>query len=125
MQQKKDLKKTTNIVVVVKVTGSKSTLNISRSVKKAVKKALKKAGRQKKNITVRLKSKSKKNITLKVDKSTIRFLAAKKVKSVQWDRGKTRVAMSLKKLKKVNKRMKKNIYLQVKKGVLVTYYTRK
>lgn len=111
MQQKKGLKKNTNIVVVVKVTGSKSTSNVSRSVKKAVKKALKKAGRQKKNITVRLKSKSKKNITLKIDKSTIRFLAAKKVKSVQWDRGKTRVAMSLKKLKKVNKRMKKNIYL--------------
>ena len=125
MQQKKGLKKTTNIVVVVKVTGSKNTSNVSRSVKKAVKKALKKAGRQRKNITVRLKSKSKKNITLKIDKSTIRFLAAKKVKSVQWDRGKTRVAMSLKKLKKVNKRMKKNIYLQVKKGVLVTYYTRK
>ena len=125
MQQKKGLKKTTNIVVVVKVTGSKNTSNVSRSVKKAVKKALKKAGRQRKNITVRLKSKSKKNITLKIDKSTIRFLAAKKVKSVQWDRGKTRVAMSLKKLKKVNKQMKKNIYLQVKKGVLVTYYTRK
>ena len=125
MQQKKDLKKTKNIVVVVKVTGSKNTSNVSRSVKKAVKKALKKAGRQRKNITVRLKSKSKKNITLKIDKLTIRFLAAKKVKSVQWDRGKTRVAMSLKKLKKVNKRMKKNIYLQVKKGVLVTYYTRK
>ena len=69
--------------------------------------------------------KSKKNITLKLDKSTIRFLAAKKVKSVQWDRGKTRVTMSLKKIKKVNKRMKKNVYLQVKKGVLVTYYTRK
>ena len=119
------MKKTTNIVVVVKVTGSKNTSNVSRSVKKAVKKALKKAGRQRKNITVRLKSKSKKNITLKIDKSTIRFLAAKKVKSVQWDRGKTRVAMSLKKLKKVNKRMKKNIYLQVEKGVLVTYYTRK
>lgn len=110
---------------MVKVTGSKSTSNISRSVKKAVKKALKKAGRQRKNITVRLKSKSKKNTTLKLDKSTIRFLAAKKVKSVQWDRGKTRVTMSLKRLKKVNKRMKKNIYLQVKKGVLVTYYTRK
>ena len=125
IRQKKGLKKTTNIVVVVKVTGSKNTSNVSRSVKKAVKKALKKAGRQRKNITVRLKSKSKKNITLKIDKSTIRFLAAKKVKSVQWDRGKTRVAMSLKKLKKVNKRMKKNIYLQVKKGVLVTYYTRK
>ena len=125
IKQKKGLKKNTNIVVVVKVTGSKSTSNISRSVKKAVKKALKKAGRQRKNITVRLKSKSKKNTTLKLDKSTIRFLAAKKVKSVQWDRGKTRVAMSLKKLKKVNKRMKKNIYLQVKKGVLVTYYTRK
>ena len=125
MQQKKDLKKTKNIVVVVKVTGSKNTSNVSRSVKKAVKKALKKAGRQRKNITVRLKSKSKKNITLKLDKSTIRFLAAKKVKSVQWDRGKTRVTMSLKKIKKVNKRMKKNVYLQVKKGVLVTYYTRK
>ena len=125
MQQKKGLKKNTNIVVEVKVTGSKNTSNVSRSVKKAVKKALKKAGRQRKNITVRLKSKSKKNITLKLDKSTIRFLAAKKVKSVQWDRGKTRVTMSLKKIKKVNKRMKKNIYLQVKKGVLVTYYTRK
>ena len=94
IRQKKGLKKTTNIVVVVKVTGSKNTSNVSRSVKKAVKKALKKAGRQRKNITVRLKSKSKKNITLKIDKSTIRFLAAKKVKSVQWDRGKTRVAMS-------------------------------
>ena len=125
MQQKKGLKKNTNIVVEVKVTGSKNTSNVSRSVKKAVKKALKKAGRQRKNITVRLKSKSKKNITLKLDKSTIRFLAAKKVKSVQWDRGKTRVTMSLKKIKKVNKRMKKNVYLQVKKGVLVTYYTRK
>ena len=125
IKQKKGLKKTTNIVVVVKVTGSKNTSNVSRSVKKAVKKALKKAGRQRKNITVRLKSKSKKNITLKLDKSTIRFLAAKKVKSVQWDRGKTRVTMSLKKIKKVNKRMKKNVYLQVKKGVLVTYYTRK
>ena len=125
IRQKKGLKKTTNIVVVVKVTGSKNTSNVSRSVKKAVKKALKKAGRQRKNITVRLKSKSKKNTTLKLDKSTIRFLAAKKVKSVQWDRGKTRVTMSLKKIKKVNKRMKKNIYLQVKKGVLVTYYTRK
>lgn len=125
MQQKKDLKKTKNIVVVVKVTGSKNTSNVSRSVKKAVKKALKKAGRQRKNITVRLKSKSKKNTTLKLDKSTIRFLAAKKVKSVQWDRGKTRVTMSLKKLKKVNKRMKKNVYLRVKKGVLLTYYTRK
>lgn len=125
IKQKKGLKKTTNIVVVVKVTGSKNTSNVSRSVKKAVKKALKKAGRQRKNITVRLKSKSKKNITLKLDKSTIRFLAAKKVKSVQWDRGKTRVTMSLKRLKKVNKRMKKNVYLQVKKGVLVTYYTRK
>ena len=125
MQQKKDLKKTTNIVVVVKVTVSKNTSNVSRSVKKAVKKALKKAGRQRKNITVRLKSKSKKNTTLKLDKSTIRFLAAKKVKSVQWDRGKTRVTMSLKKLKKVNKRMKKNVYLRVKKGVLLTYYTRK
>ena len=123
IKQKKGLKKTTNIVVVVKVTGSKNTSNVSRSVKKAVKKALKKAGRQRKNITVRLKSKSKKNITLKLDKSTIRFLAAKKVKSVQWDRGKTRVTMSLKKIKKVNKRMKKNVYLQVKKGVLVTYYT--
>ena len=88
IRQKKGLKKTTNIVVVVKVTGSKNTSNVSRSVKKAVKKALKKAGRQRKNITVRLKSKSKKNITLKIDKSTIRFLAAKKVKSVQWDRGK-------------------------------------
>lgn len=125
IRQKKGLKKTTNIVVVVKVTGRKNTSNVSRSVKKAVKKALKKAGRQRKNITVRLKSKSKKNTTLKLDKSTIRFLAAKKVKSVQWDRGKTRVTMSLKKIKKVNKRMKKNIYLQVKKGVLVTYYTRK
>ena len=125
MQQKKDLKKTKNIVVVVKVTGSKNTSNVSRSVKKAVKKALKKAGRQRKNITVRLKSKSKKNTTLKLDKSTIRFLAAKKVKSVQWDRGKTRVTMSLKKLKKVNKRMKKNVYLRVKKGVLLIYYTRK
>lgn len=125
MQQKKDLKKTKNIVVVVKVTASKNTSNVSRSVKKAVKKALKKAGRQRKNITVRLKSKSKKNTTLKLDKSTIRFLAAKKVKSVQWDRGKTRVTMSLKKLKKVNKRMKKNVYLRVKKGVLVAYYTRK
>ncbi|HAY04734.1 MAG TPA: hypothetical protein DCX57_10185 [Lachnospiraceae bacterium] len=114
---------------MVKVTGSKNTSNVSRSVKKAVKKALKKAlkkaGRQRKNITVRLKSKSKKNTTLKLDKSTIRFLAAKKVKSVQWDRGKTRVTMSLKKLKKVNKRMKKNVYLRVKKGVLLTYYTRK
>lgn len=106
MQQKKDLKKTKNIVVVVKVTGSKNTSNVSRSVKKAVKKALKKAGRQRRNITVRLKSKSKENTTLKLDKSTIRFLAAKKVKSVQWDRGKTRVTMSLKNLKKVNKRMK-------------------
>ena len=125
MQQKKDLKKTKNIVVVVKVTGSKSTSNVSRSVKKAVKKALKKAGRQRKNITVRLKSKSKKNTTLKFDKSTIRFLAAKNVKSVQWDRGKTRVTMSLKRLKKVNKRMKKNVYLRVKKGVLVAYYTRR
>ena len=125
MQQKKDLKKTKNIVVVVKVTARKNTSNVSRSVKKAVKKALKKAGRQRKNITVRLKSKSKKNITLKLDKSTIRFLTAKRVKSVQWDRGKTRVTMSLKKLKKVNKRMKKNVYLRVKKGVLVTYYTRK
>ena len=125
IKQKKGLKKTTNIVVVVKVTGSKNTSNVSRSVKKAVKKALKKAGRQRKNITVRLKSKSKKNTTLKLDKSTIRFLAAKKVKSVQWDRGKTRVTMSLKKIKKVNKRMKKNVYLQVKKGVLVTYYTRR
>ena len=125
IKQKKGLKKTTNIVVVVKVTGSKNTSNVSRSVKKAVKKALKKAGRQRKNITVRLKSKSKKNTTLKLDKSTIRFLAAKKVKSVQWDRGKTRVTMSLKKLKKVNKRMKKNVYLRVKKGVLLTYYTRK
>ena len=125
MQQKKDLKKTKNIVVVVKVTGSKNTTNVSRSVKKAVKKALKKAGRQRKNMTVRLKSKSKKNTTLKLDKSTIRFLAAKKVKSVQWDRRKTRVTMSLKKLKKVNKRMKKNVYLRVKKGVLLTYYTRK
>ena len=125
IKQKKGLKKTTNIVVVVKVTGSKNTSNVRRSVKKAVKKALKKAGRQRKNITVRLKSKSKKNTTLKLDKSTIRFLAAKKVKSVQWDRGKTRVTMSLKKLKKVNKRMKKNVYLRVKKGVLLTYYTRK
>lgn len=125
MQQKKGLKKTTNIVVVVKVAGNKNTSNVSRSVKKAVKKALKKAGRQRKNITVRLKSKSKKNTTLKLDKSTIRFLAAKKVKSVQWDRGKTRVSMSLKRLKKVNKRMKKNVYLRVKKGVLVAYYTRK
>ena len=125
IKQKKGLKKTTNIVVVVKVTGSKNTSNVSRSVKKAVKKALKKAGRQRKNITVRLKSKSKKNTTLKLDKSTIRFLAAKKVKSVQWDRGKTRVTMSLKKIKKVNKRMKKNVYLRVKKGVLVTYYTRR
>ena len=125
MQQKKDLKKTKNIVVVVKVTARKNTSNVSRSVKKAVKKALKKAGRQRKNITVRLKSKSKKNITLKLDKSTIRSLTAKRVKSVQWDRGKTRVTMSLKKLKKVNKRMKKNVYLRVKKGVLVAYYTRK
>ena len=90
---------------MVKVTARKNTSNVSRSVKKAVKKALKKAGRQRKNITVRLKSKSKKNITLKLDKSTIRFLTAKRVKSVQWDRGKTRVTMSLKKLKKVNKRM--------------------
>ena len=43
IRQKKGLKKTTNIVVVVKVTGSKNTSNVSRSVKKAVKKALKAA----------------------------------------------------------------------------------
>lgn len=78
-QNKKKKRKTITIVLKVK-----KKRKIYAALKKAVKRVEKRAKKQKKNIVVKIVYKARKTKKWKLDRTTKKFLARKKIKKVQW-----------------------------------------